>query len=64
MKAHAMLAVAVLLNAACVRAAFGTDEDRGAGSTAGNLVCNGDFEIVSSDCPPSGWTMWGAKKAG
>jgi len=62
MKTRAMLAVPVLLNAACVWAAFGMDEDRGAGSMAGNLVHNGDFEIVSSDCPPSGWTMWGAQK--
>jgi len=27
-----------------------------------NLIYNGDFELPSSESPPPGWTMWGARK--
>jgi hypothetical protein len=56
------LTVSVLLSAAYDWAAPGRNEDGDASGTADNLIHNGDFEIVSSDCPPSGWTMWGAQK--
>ena len=62
MKIHMMLAVSVLLSAACAWAAPSKNGDGKASRNAGNLVYNGDFEIAPSDCPPAGWTMWGAQK--
>jgi len=62
MKTHAALTASVLLSAAYAWAAPDSHEDGDVTDTTGNLVHNGDFEIVSSDCPPSGWTMWGAQK--
>ena len=62
MKTHANFLASVLLTAACVCAASASNKDGHASGVAGNLVHNGDFEIVSSDCPPPGWVMWGAQK--
>ena len=62
MKTHAMLTVSVLLSAAYAWAAPDRNEDGDVTGTTGNLVHNGDFETVSSGCPPSGWTMWGDQK--
>ena len=62
MKTYAALTVSVLLTAALAWGAPARMEDGDAGSNTDNLVYNGDFETVSSDCQPSGWTMWGAQK--
>jgi hypothetical protein len=57
-----LLALATLLNVACVWAAPGKAEEGGVDTTVRNLVQNGDFEVVSADRPPRGWTMWGSQK--
>lgn len=62
MKNYAALTVSVLLSAAHAWAAPDRMEDGSVSSNTGNLVYNGDFETVSSDCPPPGRTMWGAQK--
>ena len=54
--------MSVLVSAAFAPITSGGNENRITASTDGNLVHNGDFESISSDCPPSGWTMWGAQK--
>ena len=33
-----------------------------AASPGENLIYNGDLELPSSESPPPGWTMWGARK--
>ena len=61
MGTYAALTVSVLLSLTYAWADPDRNEDGAFTDAAGNLVHNGDFETVSSDCPPTGWTMWGAQ---
>ncbi|HUT94833.1 MAG TPA: hypothetical protein VMY37_35575 [Thermoguttaceae bacterium] len=59
MTTYAALTVSILLSATYAWAEPDRNEDGAVTNTTSNLVHNGDFETVSSDCPPSGIFLCG-----